>query len=44
LKSRDDHHSFVGTAPLGALAVTHVRGAVEIEPQPVGSEPMAVVL
>src|SRR5690606_2086522 len=36
LKRMDDHQSFVGTGPLGAPLVTHCRGLVAIEPQPVG--------
>src|SRR4051812_10247126 len=34
--SRDDHHSWVGTAPAGAFAVTKARESVASEPQPLG--------
>jgi len=44
LEASDDHQSFVGSAPLGALAVRNCRGSVEIEPQPLGSLPTGSVV
>lgn len=42
--SREDHQSFVGIGPVGALAVANCRGLLDIAPQPLGSGPTGVVV